>query len=191
MRISGRGIVLAVLLVTLAAVIAQQWRQGAAEPGLAAVGAAAGSASGSPRRNADPPVSAVPSLRLDALQAAQAEPAPTASARNLFQFQLKPPPPPPVAPATPLDRTAAMPGAPSVPAEPPPPPPISLKFIGIVQAPNQKLAVLTNTATRDVFYGREGEIIDGRYRILRIGVESIEMAYVDGRGRQTIRLTGS
>jgi hypothetical protein len=31
----------------------------------------------------------------------------------------------------------------------------------------------------------------GQYRILRIGAESIEMSYLDGRGRQTIRLTGS
>ena len=39
-------------------------------------------------------------------------------------------------------------------------------------------------------HGKEGDIIDGRYRILKIGTESIEMAYPDGRGRQTIRLTG-
>ena len=39
-------------------------------------------------------------------------------------------------------------------------------------------------------HGKEGDIIDGRYRILKIGTESIEMAYLDGRGRQTIRLTG-
>ena len=41
------------------------------------------------------------------------------------------------------------------------------------------------------FQGEEGDIIEGRYRILKIGVESIELAYLDGRGRQTIRLTGS
>ena len=40
------------------------------------------------------------------------------------------------------------------------------------------------------FYGKEGEVVDGRYRILKIGVESIEIAYADGRGRQTIRQTG-
>jgi hypothetical protein len=41
-----------------------------------------------------------------------------------------------------------------------------------------------------VYHGREGDIIEGRYRILKIGIESIEMAEVDGRGRQTIRLSG-
>jgi hypothetical protein len=39
-------------------------------------------------------------------------------------------------------------------------------------------------------HGRDGDIIDGRYRIVKIGVESIEVTYVDGRGRQVIRLTG-
>ena len=84
------------------------------------------------------------------------------------------------------------------PADPPPiapgpagPPPIPLRFIGTVDelARHLKLAVLSDG--RNVFYGREGDIIEGRYRILRIGVESIEMTYVDGRGQQTIRLTGS
>jgi len=42
-----------------------------------------------------------------------------------------------------------------------------------------------------VDYGSEGAIIGGRYRVLHIGEESIELAYLDGRGRQTIRLSGS
>lgn len=66
-----------------------------------------------------------------------------------------------------------------------------MRFIGLVEAPEQaqKIAILSDG--RGVYQGREGDIIEGRYRILKIGVESIEMAYVDGRGRQTIRLTGS
>jgi len=40
-------------------------------------------------------------------------------------------------------------------------------------------------------YGIEGGTVAGRYRVLRIGAESIEMSYLDGRGRQTIRQTGS
>jgi hypothetical protein len=39
-------------------------------------------------------------------------------------------------------------------------------------------------------YGKEGETVLGQYRVLKIGVESIDIAYADGRGRQTIRLTG-
>jgi hypothetical protein len=83
-----------------------------------------------------------------------------------------------------------VPQQPPTPLPPPGPPPIALKFIGLVEAPTQggKLAVLSDG--RSVFHGFEGAIIDGRYRIVRIGVESIEMTYVDGGGRQTIRLTG-
>ena len=119
-------------------------------------------------------------------------------------------PRPPVATRSGSKRSASQPlakgtsepvdsGAPDdEPAGPPPiapgaagPPPIPLRFIGTVDelARHLKLAVLSDG--RNVFYGREGDIIEGRYRILRIGVESIDMTYVDGRGQQTIRLTGS
>jgi hypothetical protein len=69
-------------------------------------------------------------------------------------------------------------------------PPITLKFIGILDRGGQRIAVLSDSAGH-VDYGGEGAIIAGRYRVLKIGVESIEMAHLDGRGRQTIRLTGS
>jgi hypothetical protein len=77
---------------------------------------------------------------------------------------------------------------------PPPPPlaPITLKFIGIVETAShgERIAILSDGRNAP-FYGKEGAIIEGRYRILKIGVESVEIAYADGRGRQTIRLTGS
>ena len=41
------------------------------------------------------------------------------------------------------------------------------------------------------YQAAKADIIEGRYRILQIGVESIEMAYLDGRGRQTIRLSAT
>lgn len=129
-------------------------------------------------------------VALDALQSPGPEPA--ESGRNPFRFQSK------AAPAPPDDNASAAPnGAPGAapiaqgPTGPPPPPPIPLRFIGTVDelARHLKLAVLSDG--RNVFYGREGDIIEGRYRIVRIGVESIEMMHVDGRGQQTIRLTGS
>ena len=71
-------------------------------------------------------------------------------------------------------------------------PPITLKFIGVVEPPppGKRLAVLSDGRGSPV-YGHEGETVLGQYRILRIGAESIEMSYLDGRGRQTIRLSGS
>jgi hypothetical protein len=67
-----------------------------------------------------------------------------------------------------------------------------LKFIGLVEAPESdaRIAILSDGRGAPV-YGREGDTILGRYRILHIGTESVEMAYLDGRGRQTIRLSGS
>ena len=80
---------------------------------------------------------------------------------------------------------------PTGPPPPPPLPPIALKFIGVLESTNtQKIAVLSDGRGAPL-YGKEGDTISGQYRILRIGVESIEMAYLDGRGRQTIRLSGS
>jgi hypothetical protein len=42
----------------------------------------------------------------------------------------------------------------------------------------------------NVFYGREGDIIEGRYLLREVGPASVELSYLDGRGRQTIRLSG-
>jgi hypothetical protein len=78
-----------------------------------------------------------------------------------------------------------------MPPGPPPLPPIPLKFIGLVEGSTtaRKIAVLSDSKGL-VVHGTEGAIIDGRYRILAIGTESIDIAYADGRGRQTLRLTG-
>jgi hypothetical protein len=127
-------------------------------------------------------------VRLEALE--EPRPKPIAAERNLFRF--KPPPLPPPPPPPRFVPTIPTFEPPPGPPPPPPLPPIGFKFIGIVQASAQaaKIAILSDR-DHNVFHGHEGDIIEGRYRILRIGAESIEMAYLDGRGRQTIRLTGS
>jgi hypothetical protein len=79
---------------------------------------------------------------------------------------------------------------PPPPPQPIGPPPIQLKFIGVMQLPNgQKRAALSDG--RGTLSGGEGDVIDGRYRIVKIGIESIVMEYVDGKGRQTIPLRGT
>jgi hypothetical protein len=126
-----------------------------------------------------------PDVHLEALDATR--PKPDSSGRNLFRFKAKPPPPRP--PAPPVTRPADT--AP-VATGPPPPPPITLKFIGIVDAgQSQKVVAILSDGRGSPVYGREGDTVLGQYRILRIGTESIEMSYLDGRGRQTIRFTGS
>lgn len=125
-----------------------------------------------------------PEVHLQALN--EGRPHPNPGGRDLFRYRVKPPPaPPPV-------RPAFGPPVPTPPPGPPPLPPISLKFIGVIDmpAPAQRVAVLSDGRGAPV-YGHEGETVLGQYRILRIGAESIEMSYLDGRGRQTIRLSGS
>ena len=88
-------------------------------------------------------------------------------------------------------QAAAAAQAASEPSEPPPPPRIPLKYIGDMSDPKhsgKRIAILSDA--RGTYYGREGDVVEGRYRIVKIGVESIELAYLDGRGRQTIRQTG-
>lgn len=185
-----RIVTLAALLVVLAGVLAWQfWPSSATPP------AASGSA---PAVRQSPATAGTPDprdleIRLDAL--ARPDVRPDATGRDPFGFRPAPPPPPPPAPPSPPPGQGAVLGAPppgtGEPPPPPPPPPIPLKFIGVIveQAGARKVAVLSDG--RFVFHGREGDIIEGRYRVVHIGDESIQMEYTDGRGRQTIRLSGS
>jgi hypothetical protein len=153
--------------------------------------AAAPSAAARPGAQASEPVPPV-DVRLEALEMSREEP--TDVRRNPFLFQARratPEPTPEVRrlPGIPDDQVNAPPVA-SVPAGPPPPPPITLKFIGLVQkADGTKYAVLSDGKGPPIS-GREGDEVEGRYKILKIGTESIEIAYIDGRGRRTIPLTG-
>jgi hypothetical protein len=124
-------------------------------------------------------------VKLDALTSARQQPSGTE--RNPFRYQPKPAPPPPK-PAMPVPTVTEAP-RPPVPTGPPPPPPIPLKFIGILERANgEKWAVLSDG--KATMHGRDGDIVDGRYRIVKIGAESIELTYADGKGRQVVRLTG-
>jgi hypothetical protein len=90
---------------------------------------------------------------------------------------------------TPMQAPPAPPVAMGPPPVPPPPP-ITLKFFGVITAPGRIGRVAALGDGKFVYHGREGEIVEGRYRIVKIAEESIQMEYVDGRGRQTIRLSG-
>ena len=127
---------------------------------------------------------AAPDVHLEQLKGEH--PKPQGAERNLFRVKPKAPPP---APPRPPQPPPVVTGPPVVPG-PPPVAPITLKFIGFVGAGPDKVAVLSDGIGAPV-YGKEGAIILGRYKILKIGEESIEMAYLDGRGRTTIRMTGS
>lgn len=122
-------------------------------------------------------------LRLDRLNAEREDPG--ATERNPFRFRPKPVPPSPRVEAPPPPPPVFAP----VPAGPPPPPPIPLKFFGSVEAQGKRIAYFSDVRG-NVIPGKEGDIIEGRYRVLRIGPNSAELAYLDGSGRQTLQFSG-
>jgi hypothetical protein len=124
-------------------------------------------------------------VRIEALK--QAPAAPAAGDRNPFRFQPKPPPAPPPLPPQ-IERPVVPP--PPVNTGPPPPTPIGnlIKFIGIVETRNGKIAAFSDC--RYTFSGREGEIMEGRFRLVKIQVESAIVEYADGQGRTTLALNG-
>jgi hypothetical protein len=174
---------LAVLVAVLAGVLMWRDSDGTAGVNPAPSNGVSGTAGQQPQVPASPVD--VADVQLELLKAPHGD-APEAG-RNLFRFRPKAPPPAP-RPERPPEPEVEE--GPPVPAGPPPPPPITLRFIGLVSAPQAgRVAVLSDNRS-NVFYGREGDIIEGRYRVLRIGNDSVELAYTDGRGRQVIRLSG-
>jgi hypothetical protein len=135
---------------------------------------------------------AVPVIALAALK--ESGPEPVDTGRDPFRFEAARPAAPaggggaraPMAPLPPQ----VVPVAPTEPPGPPPPPPIQLRYIGSAKqgAGGRQLVVLRDD--RGIYYGGEGDVIEGRYRILRVAPDSVDVAYVDGRGRRTITLTG-
>jgi hypothetical protein len=173
-------IVLGVLLVTLAGLIVYNLDGSEqADPPAATSNPPRAATRGRPA-----PATAAQELDLRLETLSQVKPAPEESDRNPFRF--RPPPPPPAPKKAPPQPEEV---GPEPPPQPPPLPPIPLKFIGVFEATRVgKVAALKDD--RGVYHAREGEIVVGQYRVVRIGVESIVMEYADGRGRQTIRLSG-
>ena len=139
------------------------------------------------------PTTIDPTLRLDLLakvQAVQLE----GGQRDLFRYSTAPPPPltgkePIVKVKTPAEiakQQSSMP--PPGPPQPPPPPPILLKYYGYssARADGRKKAFFLDG--EDILVGAEGELVKKRYRVVRIGVNSVVMEDVDNKHEQTLPL---
>jgi hypothetical protein len=116
-----------------------------------------------------------PTLRLDVLKSSE-DVTYKGSGRDIFQNQ---PEPPPVVPIQPV----IDPGPP----KPPPPPPIPLKFYGFSGNKSGPKQVFLSKGD-DIFIAKEGQIIDRRYKILKIGPNSVEVEDVLTNNRQTLPL---
>jgi hypothetical protein len=171
----------------------------AATPARAATPAAAERAALAVTPTAGPAPAAVtreiPAVALVALR--QEQPEPVDTGRDPFRFGAarprsdeRPPSPPPVAVGT---RPSGMPGAtpePAAPTGPPPPPPIQLKYIGMAKQGSGGKLIAVLRDDNGIYHGAEGDIVEGQFRIVRVTAETVEVAYVDGRGRRVIPLAG-
>lgn len=119
-----------------------------------------------------------PTLRLDLLRAAE-ENQYRGSGRNIFRAQAEPPPiPKPVAPAVTGDGESAQPSG---------PPPIELKFFGFASREGEPKKIFL-AKDGEVFIAQEGDIVNRRYRVVRIGQNSVEVEDVFDNRRETLPL---
>jgi hypothetical protein len=120
----------------------------------------------------------------EALKLAELEKVPDEpeAGRNPFRFGAKPAPPPPSLPP--------QPSAPVVIAPPPPPPPpqVPLKLTGVIDDPYGKKRAFLVDASGSMFQAVDGDIVDGRYRLVRVEKTSAIVEFYDGTGRKTIYL---
>ena len=111
--------------------------------------------------------------------------------RNPFTYGARPAPPaPPVRPVgIPSAPAMSLPVGPPVPQGPPP---IALRLTGIavVQDSGRPMVTLKDPVSNAVFQAFEGDIVDGRYRVVKVGGQSVVLSYLDGSGTRTISLGG-
>jgi hypothetical protein len=148
--------------------------------------AAAGASAPSSRAGSD-----VPWIQLDRLKVPN--PAMPLGHRNIFTYG----PAAPVATAPPV-MTEVPPATdvppvslgPITPQPTPPPPPLNLKFMGIAQPDGGPKIALLLTEQKEILHGKEGDTLAGRYRIMKIGIEQVEIEEVTTGQKQTIRIGG-
>jgi hypothetical protein len=136
------------------------------------------------------PVKVDPTLRLDLLAKLDEVPLPTGG-RNPFKMGAPPPPkaeplkgPEPKVPLKPVE--AAKPAPPS---GPPPPPPITLKYYGFTSPSGAAAKTAFFLDGDDILIAKEGDMLKKRYKVVRIGVNSVVMEDTDSKHQQTLPLT--
>ncbi len=120
-----------------------------------------------------------PTLRLDLLKSSE-DVTYKGSGRDIFSSQ-----PPPL--EIPKVTKAVINTGPPPPA---PPPPIPLKFYGFSGNKSGPKQVFLSKGD-DIFIAKEGQVIDRRYKILKIGPNAVEVEDVLTNNRQTLPLTAS
>lgn len=190
------------LVLLVAAVLGLVWSQSRREEpaaersaravgGAPAAGAAARPRNGgrSARRSATEPapVTEVTELRLADLEAGTSG---FRTSRNPFDYVKPPPPPPPPAPKGPTPaelaaqraaaeaaRQAALLAAQNAEPPAPKPPAITFRYLGSFGPPKRRIAVLSDGEA--TYNAMVGDVIEGKFRLVAIGYESVDIGFVD------------
>jgi hypothetical protein len=148
-----------------------------------------------PEERSDP-MSVDPTIKLDVLRKLSLVNV-ESTHRSIFDFSQAPPPPAPkpdpnhknaplvnpILPPPPTNQQTS-----TGPPPPPPPPPIPLKFYGYVSALMQGNKRAFFAEGDDIFIATEGELVKKRYRIVRIGVNSVVVEDTQFKNQQTLPL---
>jgi hypothetical protein len=126
------------------------------------------------------PSSLDPTLRYDWLKISE-DTKYEGKGRNIFVAEAEPIPQPIAPPVVPQPQDNTPPG-------PPPPPPINLRFYGFASSQGTAKKVFLSEG-EDIFIAGEGDIIDRRYKVLRIMPMAVEIEDVLNNNRQQIPLT--
>jgi len=133
------------------------------------------------RGKSGPPLD--PTLRTDLLKNSE-DAEYKGTGRNIFEAHAAPPPlPQPIKQV--VQKQLIGPPPPPPPA---PPPPIPLKFYGFANKPGEPKSIFLAQGD-DIFIGREGDIVNRRYKIIRIQQNQVEIEDVLNNNRQAIPLT--
>jgi hypothetical protein len=122
-----------------------------------------------------------PTLRTDLLKISE-DTKYEGTGRNIFKVFVDIPP---VVKSPVQDQAVAQNDQPQL---PPPPPPIDLKFYGYA-TPTGGTRRIFLAQGEDVFIAREGDIVDRRYKVVRISPTAVEILDVLSNNRQSIPLT--
>jgi hypothetical protein len=102
--------------------------------------------------------------------------------RNIFRVFVEIP-----QPKAPVAKGPEAPQAPQA-YVPPPPPPSNLKFYGFATNRPDGAKRIFLTKNEDVFIAAEGDIVDRRYKVVRISPNSVEILDVLSNNRESIPL---
>jgi hypothetical protein len=125
----------------------------------------------------------VPRIDLNRLEAPRGKLG--AGRRDLFDFGVPPTPPP-----TPVPVTVPTPVPTPVVPTPTPLPPLTVRYVGAIEDKRGLKVAVFLTDKEEVLTGQAGQLVGNRFRIVRIGLESVDIQEVGSDQTRRIPLGG-